>query len=170
MVEKKAENVKLSEKKEEGKSAFAKHRKWEKASGGSKPLMRPGELPVFAACVLLFLFALAYLVKYFSGDSDFSLLGIAIIVLMLSPALPFLATLRARKNPRLLNVNYGYAGFLWLMQLGNVSLMDKIWNFTGTEFFEGLDFWILTSATAIALGTFLLRAHAAQATEESSKS
>ena len=170
MMEKKEENVKLSEKKEEGKPADARHRKWEKASGGSKPLIRPGELPVFAACVLLFLFALAYLVKYFDGGGEFNLLGISIIVLMLSPGLPFVATLWARKNPQLFSVNYVYAGFLWLMQVGEVSLMNSIWTRAASGFFEGLDFWILAAATGIALGTFLLRGRAAAAAEESSKS
>ncbi len=175
MKDKKEETMEGSEKKKEEGKKFAPTRrpKWEKPSGGSKPSMRPGELPVFAACALFFLLALAYLVKYFSSfaeGSGFNLLGISIILLMLSPALPIVATLKARKNPRLYNINYGYAGFLWLMQLGEVSLMKEIWTSAASGFFVGLDFWVLATASWIALGTCLLRERAAKATEESSKS
>ena len=159
MKDKKEETLEGSEKKKEEGKKFAPTRrpKWEKPSGGSKPSMRPGELPVFAACALLFLLSLAYLVKYFSEGGEFNLLGISIILLMLSPGLPFIATLKARKNPGLYSINYGYAGFLWLMQLGEVSLMKGIWTYAASGFFVGLDFWVLAAATGIALGTCPLR-------------
>ena len=170
MTDKKEETAEGSEKKEGKKFAPTKRPKWEKASGGSKPLTQPGELPVFAACALLFLLSLAYLVKYFSEGGEFNLLGISIILLMLSPGLLIMTNLKARKNPRLYNINYGYAGILWLMQLGDVSLMKGIWTSAASGFFVGLDFWILAAATGIALGTCALRCPTAKATDESSAS
>ena len=73
MTDKNEKTVEGSEKKkEEGKKFSSSRRsKWDKPAGESKPLMQPGELPVFAACALLFLLSLAYLVKYFSEDGSF---------------------------------------------------------------------------------------------------
>ena len=172
MTDKKEESVEGSEKKKDEGKKFASSRrsKWDKPAGGSKPLIQPGELPVFAACVLLVVLVAAYLVKYCIEGGGFNLLGISIFLLMLSPGLPFMATVKARKNSKLYDINYGYAGALWLMQLGEVSLMKEIWTSAGSGFFLGLDFWILAAATGIALGTCALKCPGSKAEDESSKS
>ena len=126
------------------------------ASAGKR--FKPEQIGIFAASGLLFVFSLIYLIKYFEVAS-FNLLAMGIILLMLSPVLPAMVALKCGAKPGLLRVNYIYVAFIWLMQIGEVKVMTSASTWV-EGFFHGLDFWILLSATAIALLTVLAEMHA----------
>jgi len=93
---------------------------------------------------------LMYLIGYIDAKGDFSMGLLAIIALMLSPAAPLLITILSLKNPGLLRLNYFFAGFIWLMKLTSVSIMEV--NYL-TKFITAVDFWLVFGATLIAAGS-----------------
>jgi hypothetical protein len=112
-----------------------------------------GDLSVLAGAFLIGLTGLTYLIGYFEDSGKFSMTLLAVITLMLSPVIPLGVTFLSMKNPSLLNLNYFYAGFFWLMKWTGVSVMQA-----GrlTAFINAVDFWFLAGATLIAAGTCLV--------------
>lgn len=127
------------------------------ASAGKR--LKPEQIGILVASGLLFVFSLIYLIGYLKAAKEFNLLAMGIILLMLSPALPAMVALKCGAKPGLLRVNYIYVAFIWLMQIGEVKVMTSASTWV-EGFFHGLDFWILLSATAIALLTVLAEMHA----------
>ena len=95
-------------------------------------------------------------------DGEFNLLTFAMIAFFFSSGLPLCVTFMSLKNATLLKLNYCYAGLIWLMQLGDVSLMKGTWTWAGSGFLRGLDFWIVMAASCIGAGTYFLESRARQ--------